>query len=147
MPFFIIMCELFNGILQPHQNMPVFWKYTMYYMTPFTYWIGGVLTAVLRGMPVVCDPDELTVFEAPGNTTCGAYAGAWLRAKGVGYLANPDETGTCGYCKYSFGDDYLTGLGLDGSKIWPYFGIFVGFVVSNYLMVYGLVYVRMKFLT
>ncbi|KAL5364493.1 ABC-2 type transporter-domain-containing protein [Aspergillus floccosus] len=144
MPFFIIMCELFNGILQPHKNMPVFWKYTMYYMTPFTYWIGGVLTAVLRGMPVVCDADELTVFEAPANSTCGDYAGAWLRAKGVGYLSNPDETGRCGYCKYSFGDDYLSGIGLDASKIWPYFGIFVAFVVSNYLMVYGLVYLRMK---
>ncbi|KAL4893646.1 ABC-2 type transporter-domain-containing protein [Aspergillus ambiguus] len=142
MPFFIIMCELFNGILQPHQNMPVFWKYTMYYMTPFTYWIGGVLTSVLRGMAVVCDADEMTVFESPANLTCGEYASDWLRTKGVGYLANPEASGQCGYCKYSFGDDYLSGIGLDSSKIWPYFGIFVAFVVSNYMMVYGLVYLR-----
>lgn len=105
MPFFIIMCELFNGILQPHQNMPVFWKYTMYYMTPFTYWIGGVLTSVLRGMPVVCDESELTIFESPANMTCGEYADAWITDKGVGYLSNPDDFGHCGYCKYSFGDD------------------------------------------
>ncbi|KAE8403235.1 hypothetical protein BDV37DRAFT_272325 [Aspergillus pseudonomiae] len=135
MPFFIIMCELFNGILQPHDNMPVFWKYTMYYATPFTYWIGGVLTAVLRGMPVICDSSELTIFESPPNMTCGEYAGPWLAEHGVGYLSNPDDTSKCGYCKYSYGDDYLSGLGLDSSKIWPYFGIFFAFVISNYLMI------------
>ncbi|KAE8415395.1 hypothetical protein BDV36DRAFT_285413 [Aspergillus pseudocaelatus] len=134
MPFFIIMCELFNGILQPHENMPVFWKYTMYYATPFTYWIGGVLTAVLRGMPVLCDSSELTIFETPPNMTCGEYAGPWLAEHGVGYLSNPDDTSKCGYCKYSHGDDYLSNIGLDSSKIWPYFGIFLAFVISNYLM-------------
>ncbi|KAL2819862.1 ABC-2 type transporter-domain-containing protein [Aspergillus cavernicola] len=142
MPFFIIMCELFNGILQPHSNMPAFWGYTMYYATPFTYWIGGVLTSVLRGMPVICDESELTVFQSPPNMTCNEYAGSWLADKGVGYLSNPEGLGECGYCEYSYGDDYLAGIGLDSSKIWPYFGIFTGFVVSNYLMVYLLVYVR-----
>ncbi|KAL4923788.1 putative ABC multidrug transporter [Aspergillus undulatus] len=142
MPFFIIMCELFNGILQPHQNMPAFWAYTMYYVTPFTYWIGGVLTSVLRGVPVICDESELTVFQSPANMTCGEYAGSWLTEHGVGYLSNPDDLGECGYCEYSYGDDYLSGIGLDSSKIWPYFGIFLAFVISNYLMVYLLVYVR-----
>ncbi|KAI9927298.1 hypothetical protein MW887_003685 [Aspergillus wentii] len=124
MPFFIIMCELFNGILRPHEQMPAFWKYTMYYVTPFTYWIGGVLTAVLRGVPVACDQSELAIFQSPVNMTCGEYAGSWLADRGVGY-----------------GDDYLTGLGLDSSKTWPYLGIFIAFTISNYLMVYLLVYV------
>ncbi|RHZ52917.1 putative C6 transcription factor [Aspergillus thermomutatus] len=140
MPFFIIMCELFNGILQPHKNMPVFWKYTMYYLTPFTYWIGGVLTSVLRGMPVICSQDELAIFESPLNMTCGEYAMPWLSSTGSGYLSNPDGRGNCGYCKYSRGDDYLSEIGLDESKIWPYLGIFTAFVISNYLMVYALVY-------
>ncbi|KAL4993320.1 ABC-2 type transporter-domain-containing protein [Aspergillus recurvatus] len=142
MPFFIIMCETMNGILQPHENMPVFWAYTMYYITPFTYWIGGVLTSVLRGVPVICDESELAVFQSPPNMTCGEYAGSWLAKKGVGYLANTEGSGNCGYCEYSYGDDYLSTIGLDSSKIWPYFGIFVAFVVSNYLMVYLLVYIR-----
>ncbi|CAG8047287.1 unnamed protein product [Penicillium olsonii] len=142
MPFFIIMCELFNGILQPHSQMPAFWKYTMYYVTPFTYWIGGVLTSVLRGTEVLCTQSELTIFGSPPNVTCGEYAGAWLESKGVGYLSNPDGTGECGYCEYSHGDDYLSGLGLDSSKIWPYFGIFLAFTVTNYLMVYLMVYLR-----
>ncbi|KAL4814418.1 ABC-2 type transporter-domain-containing protein [Aspergillus spinulosporus] len=142
MPFFIIMCETMNGILQPHKYMPAFWAYTMYYVTPFTYWIGGVLTSVLRGVPVICDEGELTVFQSPPNMTCSEYAGPWLAEKGVGYLSNPHDSGECGYCEYSYGDDYLSTIGLDSSKIWPYFGIFVAFVMSNYLMVYLLVYIR-----
>ncbi|KAL6234315.1 hypothetical protein BDW75DRAFT_169287 [Aspergillus navahoensis] len=142
MPFFIIMCETMNGILQPHENMPVFWAYTMYYVTPFTYWIGGVLTSVLRGVPVICDESELTIFQSPPNMTCGEYARPWLAEKGVGYLFNPEGSGECGYCEYSYGDDYLSTISLDSSKLWSYFGIFVAFVVSNYLMVYILVYIR-----
>ena len=105
MPFFITMCELFNGILQPHRQMPAFWKYTMYYLTPFTYWIGGVLSSVLRGMPVTCEESELAVFQSPSNMTCEEYAGRWLSAKGMGYLSNPEDHGLCGYCEYSYGDD------------------------------------------
>jgi ABC-type multidrug transport system permease subunit len=105
MPFFIIMCELFNGILRPHQQMPAFWKYTMYYITPFTYWIGGVLSAVLRGTPVVCKESELTLFQSPPNMTCGEYAASWLSSTSFGYLSNSESTGICGYCEYSYGDD------------------------------------------
>lgn len=105
MPFFISMCELFNGILQPHQQMPVFWKYTMYYITPFTYWIGGILSSVLQGMPVSCAENELAIFQSPPNMTCAEYAGPWLSAKGQGYLSNPNDYDLCGYCEYSYGDD------------------------------------------
>lgn len=37
---------------------------------------------------------------------------------------------------------YLTGIGLDNSVIWPYFGIFFAFTITNYMMVYLLVYLR-----
>lgn len=104
MPFFIIMCELFSGILQHQADMPAFWKYTMYYVTPFTYWIGGVLAAVLGGTPVICSEDELTRFESPANMTCEEYARPWLTST-TGYLSNPESTDLCGYCQFSKGDD------------------------------------------
>ncbi|KAJ5162495.1 hypothetical protein N7492_007887 [Penicillium capsulatum] len=143
MPFFIIMCELFSGVLQHKAEMPVFWQYTMYYVTPFTYWIGGVLSAVLSGTPVICNDDELTWFESPSNMTCEEYARPWLASQ-TGYLSNAESTKLCGYCQFSQGDDYLSGIGLNGSKAWPYFGIFLAFTVTNYLMVYLLVSVRAK---
>jgi ATP-binding cassette, subfamily G (WHITE), member 2, SNQ2 len=108
MPFFIIMCELFNGILQPVYEMPVFWRYTMYYVAPFTYWIGGTLGVVLRARPVTCNIDELIQFVLPSdNGTCGEYAQSFLDTAS-GYLANPDAAGdgtTCSYCQYSSGED------------------------------------------
>ena len=107
MPLFIIMCELFNGILRPHAQMPALWKYTMYYLSPFTYWIGGVLSSVLEGVPVVCDAErgELSIFHAPEGRTCGEYAAEWIGAGTVGYLDNPAAIGECGYCEFGVGDD------------------------------------------
>ena len=104
MPFFIIMCDLFNGVMQPQAEMPVFWAYTMYYLGPFTYWIGGILSMILEGQPVVCEPSELITFNAPPGMTCMEYAGAFLDSS-PGYLANPDGVGSCQYCPYEFGDD------------------------------------------
>ncbi|PGH03704.1 hypothetical protein AJ79_07286 [Helicocarpus griseus UAMH5409] len=140
MPFFLIMCELFNGVLQPQAEMNVFWAYTMYYIAPFTYWIGGILAMVMKGAQVTCDANELITFHAPPNETCAQYAGSWL-ASSQGYLANPDDMGSCQYCSYSYGDDYLAENNLSASKGWPYLGIFVGFMIANYLIVYLLVYI------
>jgi ATP-binding cassette subfamily G (WHITE) protein 2 (SNQ2) len=107
MPFFIIMCELFNGILRPPQQMPVFWQYTMYYITPFTYWVGGTMAMILTGRSVVCEADELVYFELPINSTCGTFAEPFLQSAS-GYISNPDEGRAgemCGYCQYSSGED------------------------------------------
>ncbi|KAG9242225.1 pleiotropic drug resistance protein, ABC superfamily [Calycina marina] len=137
MPFLAIMCELFNGVLRPHDQMPVIWRYTMYYVAPFTYWIGGVLSTVLSGRPVVCDAKDLNYFRPPSGQTCGEYAGSWA-ASSVGYLVDQNSTESCGYCQYSSANDYLVGIDLDSSKMWPYFCIFIGFVVSNFVLVFAL---------
>lgn len=104
MPFFVIMCELFNGVLRSQDEMPVFWAYTMYYVAPFTYWIGGILSAILAGQPVTCTASELVSFDSPPGITCADYARSFLES-GAGYLANPEAMGVCRYCPYSVGDD------------------------------------------
>ncbi|EQL32031.1 ATPase [Blastomyces dermatitidis ATCC 26199] len=140
MPFFLVMCELFNGVLQPQDEMPVFWAYTMYYLTPFTYWIGGILSMIMKGAEVTCDASELITFHAPSNQTCGQYAGEWI-STALGYLANPDGKGDCQYCSYKYGDEYLAENNISASKGWPYLGIFIGFMIANYFIVYLLVYI------
>lgn len=94
------MCELFNGVLRPQEQMPAVWKYTMYYVAPFTYWIGGILSTVLGDQQVICDEADLNYFQAPSGQTCGQYADSWLRTT-TGYLVDPDATASCGYCQYS----------------------------------------------
>lgn len=104
MPFLVIMCELFNGVLRPQSQMPVVWKYTMYYVAPFTYWIGGILAMTLSGRPVVCSPQDLNLFTAPPGMSCMEYAGEWLEMS-TGYLVDNNATGSCGFCQYSMADE------------------------------------------
>ncbi|KAL6918761.1 hypothetical protein FSHL1_002757 [Fusarium sambucinum] len=141
MPFFVIAAELFNGILQPASLMPDVWHYTLYYLGPFTYWISGTVAIILPRIAVQCADSELIRFNAPSNSTCGAYAQDWLDTT-KGYLANPDATSDCGYCQYASGEEYLSTLQVHASDAWPYFGIFVLFTVTNYLSVYLWVYLK-----
>ncbi|KAF4956228.1 hypothetical protein FSARC_11627 [Fusarium sarcochroum] len=141
MPFFVIAAELFNGILQPAYLMPAVWRYTLYYVGPFTYWISGTVAIILPRIAVQCADSELIRFDAPSNSTCGSYAQDWLDNT-KGYLANPDATSDCGYCQYASGEEYLSTLQVEGSDAWPFFGIFVLFTVTNYLSVYLWVYLK-----
>ena len=72
----------------------------MYYISPVTYLIGGVLSAVLNNVPVVCDTSELINFIPPSGQTCGAYAADYLNTA-LGYLVNPNATTDCQYCSLS----------------------------------------------
>lgn len=103
MPFFVMICEFFNGIVQPRALMPAVWAYTMYYISPFTYWVSGIAAIILPTIEVTCSESEFTRFEPPSNSTCGEYANDWLRGT-KGYLENPDATSDCGYCQYADGD-------------------------------------------
>jgi ABC-type multidrug transport system permease subunit len=81
-------------------QLPVFWRYTMYRISPASYLIGGVLSAVLEKVPVICNPTELATFNPPGGQTCGAYAADYLQ-HAIGYLVNANSTSDCQYCPLS----------------------------------------------
>lgn len=76
----------------------------MYYIAPFTYWIGGVLSTILSGQPIICDAQDLNAFAPPPGQTCGEYAASWISST-TGYLVDINSTLQCEYCKYSFADD------------------------------------------
>ncbi|KAF2138841.1 uncharacterized protein K452DRAFT_320945 [Aplosporella prunicola CBS 121167] len=139
LPFFFVMFSLFNGVVRPYEQLPVFWKYWMYYVNPSTYWIGGVLAATLRNQPVHCAPAETAQFDAPPGQTCGSYAGAFASAS-TGALLNPEATEGCMFCPYSSGDDYLATLNISADDMWRDFGIFLAFCISNWALVYFFVW-------
>lgn len=128
--------------------MPSPWRYFLYFATPSTYWVGGILSAILDGQPVNCTLDESARFLTPPGETCESYAGTFVAQTG-GYLL-PNTTsgmgvGECAYCPYTTGNDYLATLNLDAGVKWPYLGIFMAFCVSNWLLVYFFVWtVRVK---
>jgi len=140
LPFFLVMVLLINGVLIPYSQLTVFWKYTMYYISPVTYLIDGVLGAVLNKVPVVCNPSELVSFSPPAGQTCGAYAADFLKSS-LGYLVNPDASTDCQYCSLREATGYLATLNIYASQKWRNLGILIGFTLSNWILVYAMVYV------
>lgn len=140
LPFWFVAFSLLNGVVRPYAQLPVFWRYSVYYMNPSTYWLGGVLSATLAGQKVSCTPSETGRFDAPPGQTCGDYAGAFVRDAGRGYLVETGATAGCEYCPYRSGDEYLATLNLAAGDKWPFFGIFVAFCVSNWALVYFFIY-------
>ena len=140
LPFFFVMFSLFNGVVRPYSQLSVWWRYWMYHLNPSTYWIGGVLAATLRDIPVQCGPGEAATFNPPPGQTCSQYAQSYVNQIGTGYLTNPSATTDCGYCQYSSGVEYMAGLNINPSDKWKYLPIFLAFVCSNWMLVYFFVY-------
>ncbi|KAK3396685.1 ABC-2 type transporter-domain-containing protein [Sordaria brevicollis] len=140
LPFFLVIFCLFNGVVVSWEQMNAAWRWWLYYLNPATYWIGGVLSATVRGQTVRCAGEgEMAVFVTPRGEGCEGFAGGWVDGVGRGYLE------TCGYCPYKNGGEYLESLNVREGEMWRDFGIFVGFCVSNWLLVYFFIYtVRVK---
>lgn len=114
----------------------VFWRYWLYYLNPSTYWIGGVLAATLNNTPIRCAPEEAAYFNPPPGSTCSSYAQAFVNSA-TGYLMNPGATANCGYCQYCTAPAWTTCAPSTSSPwTWRYFGIFLGFCISNWALVY-----------
>ncbi|KAJ5441500.1 CDR ABC transporter [Penicillium cf. griseofulvum] len=140
LPFFFVMVNLFNGIVRPYAAYPVFWKYWMYYVNPVTWWLRGVLSAVLPQVQIECTSREATHFNPPPGQTCSAYAGDFVDSAKVGYLVNPQATADCQYCPITDGVQYMANLNVHLDDKWRCFGIFLAFVIINWALVYFFIY-------
>jgi len=139
LPFFFVMFSLFNGVVRPYSQLPVFWKYWMYWVNPSTWWIGGVLAATLDGIPVNCSSSEAAHFNPPPGQTCYEYANDYTMQIN-GLLKNPTDSNDCQLCLISSGNQYLESLNISASDKWRDFGIFLVFVFSNWFLVYFFIY-------
>lgn len=126
---FTFMSILFCGVLQAPDALPGFWIF-MYRASPFTYWIGGIVSTALHGRAVTCAPNENSVFNPPAGQTCGAYLADYLQTA-PGTLQNPEATEQCRYCPLSNSDQYLAGSNIFWPERWRNFGIVWAFVFFN----------------
>jgi ABC-type multidrug transport system permease subunit len=88
---------------------------------------------------VQCAPQEAAYFNPPPGSTCSAYAQDFVTRAG-GYLTNPAATADCGYCQYRSGVEYMKTLNIKPEDKWRDFGIFLGFCISNWALVYFFIY-------
>jgi ATP-binding cassette subfamily G (WHITE) protein 2 (PDR) len=126
------MSILFNGVLQAPNALPGFWTF-MYRLSPFTYWIGGIVATGLSGRQVVCSSTETSVFDPPSGQTCGDYLGPYLQTA-PGTLQNPNDTTQCQYCSIQTSDQFLAGSNIFWGERWRNFGIVWAFIIFNIAM-------------
>ena len=120
----------------PYSTLPGFWKF-MYRVSPFTYFVEGILGTAVANTPVVCGSDEYQVFSPPSGQTCGNYMAPYISAAG-GYLLDETATSNCQYCQLSDTNVFLTSFGIKYSNKWRDFGLLWVFIFFNVFAAVGL---------
>ncbi|EGP83324.1 ABC transporter [Zymoseptoria tritici IPO323] len=128
--FLFFMALIFNGVMQPPSALPGFWIF-MYRVSPFTYWVASMASAMLHDRQVTCSDTEISTFQPPQGQTCGQYMQPYLEGGAAGYLQNPDATADCGYCSIRVADTFLSGVGISWSNRWRDFGLVWVYVFFN----------------
>lgn len=123
----------FNGVLQPLRQLISFWHW-MYYLSPYTWLISGLMSNSVSGLKVVCSTTEINVFNPPKGQTCLDYAGAFIKHAGAIY--NPNATTACQYCRYSIGDQYLATVNMSYADRWRNLGLLCVYIIFNATMVF-----------
>ncbi|CAN3358760.1 protein Snq2p [Diutina catenulata] len=124
----------FAGVVQPVNLMPGFWHF-MNRVSPYTYYMGNMISATLHKRPIKCSIQEMAIFHPPAGQTCGAYMADYL-AENYGYIEDAASTTECHYCSFANGDEYLASIGLSYSVVWRNIGFFCVYTVFNMLQVF-----------
>ncbi|KAL4990726.1 ABC-2 type transporter-domain-containing protein [Aspergillus falconensis] len=136
----------FCGVLVPYGQIQEFWRYWIYWLNPFNYLMGSLLTFTVFDVDIKCRNSEFATFDPPNGSTCMDYLSTYLQGLGASAnLINPDATSQCQVCQYTRGSDYLYSLNLkDYYYGWRDTALVALFVLSSYALVYGLMKLRTK---
>lgn len=136
----LVMTSLiFSGVLQTPVALPGFWIF-MYRVSPFTYWISGVISTLVHERPIVCSAAETSVFDPPMGYTCGQYLAPYLQLA-PGQLQNPEATSACQYCQVSVADQYISQNNIYWDTRWRNFGLMWAYILFNIAVAIGTYYV------
>lgn len=125
----VIMSLTFCGVLQTPDALPGFWIF-MYRLSPFTYWVSGIVSSQLHDRPVDCSSTETAIFSPPSGQTCGDYMADYLQ-QAPGRLQNPDATSDCRYCSLQVADQFMAGSEIYWDDRWRNFGILWAYILFN----------------
>lgn len=140
-----MMSIMFNGVLQSPTALPGFWIF-MYRVSPFTYWIGGIVATALHDRRITCSAKETSTFDPPQGMSCGQYLAPLLQ-QSAGQLQNPDDMAQCRYCPVTNADQLLLSSRILWSERWRNYGIFwafIGFNIFTAVLLYYLFRVKKR---
>lgn len=128
----LLLSIMFCGVLQSPVALPGFWIF-MYHLSPFNYWVAGMVATLIHGRAVTCSSAETSIMNPPAGETCGTYFATFLdsAAGSIGTLQNPNDTSDCRYCSMNSADTYLEASNIYWSQRWRNFGIMWAYVVFN----------------
>jgi ABC-type multidrug transport system permease subunit len=132
------MSLTFNGVMQPPSALPGFWIF-MYRVSPFTYWVGGMVSTQVHDRAIVCSQSELSIFDPPSGQTCWQYLEKYATLAG-GQVLNKDATSSCEYCSLQVADQFTAQSEIYYSDRWRNFGIVWAFIIFNIFMATVLYY-------
>lgn len=141
-PIFFLFVVSFCGVVVPPQQLPAFWREWMYWLTPFHYLLEAFLGAAIHDQPVDCDTGEFARFNPPPDQTCEQYVQPYI-AQGGGYVQTGAD-GVCEFCQYATGDEFGRSFSVYYRNIWRDFGIFIGFIIFNYAIVYVATWLKFR---
>ncbi|KAG6000801.1 hypothetical protein E4U43_001501 [Claviceps pusilla] len=133
-PIFFLFVVSFCGVVVPAMQLPTFWRDWMYWLSPFHYLLEGFLGAAIHDQPVRCADEEFARFRPPPGLSCEEHTRATIEQAG-GYVRQGAD-GLCEFCQYATGDEFGRSFSVYYDHIWRDFGIFCGFIVFNYAVVY-----------
>lgn len=127
---------MFSGAANPHSALNDFYRPWLWWADPLTYFFEATVATVLHGVDVRCNTSDLAVFDPPAGRTCREYLTSYLEHN-PGYLLNPAATRSCSFCPYSVGDEYARTLHFYYSDRGRDAGVFLGFCVTNFVLLFG----------
>ncbi|KAG4442873.1 hypothetical protein IFR05_001669 [Cadophora sp. M221] len=120
---------IFCGVLATKESLPGFWIF-MYRVSPFTYFVSGMLSTSVANAEAICAANEYLVMQPPNGSTCGEYLGAFTEAT-KGYVLDVSATFNCQYCTTNSTNAYLSTISVDFGDAWRNFGIVWAYIIFN----------------
>lgn len=108
----------------------------MYRVSPFTYFVEGILGVAVANAPVECDVEELVTVNAPSGATCEQYLRPYLDQAG-GYLVNPEASQGCQFCALDNTNVFLDNFQIRYENRWRNFGLIWVFIIVNVFAAVG----------
>ncbi|PWY92971.1 hypothetical protein BO94DRAFT_487438 [Aspergillus sclerotioniger CBS 115572] len=133
---FWVTLLMFSGAANPQSALNDFYRPWLWWADPLTYFFEATVATVLHGVEVQCSTGDLAVFDPPAGRTCREYLTSYLE-NSPGYLLNPAATQSCSFCLYSVGDEYARTLQFYYSDRGRDAGVFLGFCVTNFVLLWG----------
>ncbi|TIC93490.1 Multidrug resistance protein CDR2 [Colletotrichum higginsianum] len=136
-----MLCILACGVGVPRADLPAFWTF-MHRVSPATYLVGGITSAAVPSVDVVCAEAEVLRVALPASglgsgsdATCGGFLGPFAEAAG-GRVLNPAAAGdgagsVCEYCPLGTTGDFLARFDIAYGTRWRDLGIVWAYVLFN----------------